>query len=452
MDGETTNWRSLKLELTTKNLEKYFDRLWPICRSITGNGLRESFSILKEIIPLELIEIPTGQKILDWEIPKEWNIRDAYIIAPNGEKIVDFKKNNLHVVNYSIPVDKEIELDELQDYLHSYEHLPNAIPYITSYYKEQWGFCLTHNQRSSLHPGKYKVVVDSNLSDGALTYGTCLLSSTSGNDQEILLSSYLCHPSLANNELSGPLATSFLYNQLAKKEERLFNYRFVIAPETIGIISFLSDWGEHLKRNLFGGYVITCCGDNKQYTYKKSKNDDSEIDRVAIQYLNKYVKEKSAELKIYDFFPLGSDERQYCSPGYNFNVGSIMRSMYGNYKEYHTSLDNKDFISFEGMKETIKIYLNVLESLENNKTFVNLVGCGEPQLGKYDLYPSFGGTVNNQKVQRFVLLMNYVLSYSDGKHDLLSIAEKADSSIVELYPIVMRLKEKGLLKDVKTVS
>ena len=452
MDGETTNQRNLKLELTAKNLEEYFDQLWPICRSITGNGLRESFSILKEIIPLELIEVPTGQKVLDWKIPKEWSIKDAYIIAPNGEKIVDFKKNNLHVVNYSIPVDREIELGELQNYLHSYENLPDAIPYVTSYYKEQWGFCLTHNQRKSLHLGKYKVVIDSNLSDGALTYGTCMLPSTSGNDQEILISSYLCHPSMANNELSGPLVTSFLYNELAKKENRLFNYRFVIAPETIGVVSFLSDWGEHLKSHLLGGYVVTCCGDNKQYTYKKSKNGDSVIDKVAIQYLNKYVEKKNSELKIYDFFPLGSDERQYCSPGYNFNVGSIMRSMYGHYKEYHTSLDNKDFISFEGMKETIEIYLNVLQSLEDNKTFVNLVAYGEPQLGRYELYPLTGGKAHNQEVQRFILLMNYVLSYSDGKYDLLSIAEKADSSIMELYPIAMRLEEKGLLKDVKTVS
>ena len=439
------------MELTAKNLEKYFDYLWPICRSITGNGLRESFSILKEIIPLELIEVPTGQKVLDWEIPKEWNIRDAYIIAPNGEKIVDFKKNNLHVVNYSVPVDREIGLDELQNHLHSYEHLPEAIPYITSYYKEQWGFCLTHNQRSFLRPGKYKVVIDSSLNDGALTYGTCVLPSTSGNDQEILLSSYLCHPSMANNELSGPLVISFLYNELAKKENRLFNYRFVIAPETIGIISFLSDWGEHLRRHLFGGYVITCCGDNKQYTYKKSKNDDSEIDRVAIQYLNKHVKGKNAELKVYDFFPLGSDERQYCSPGYNFNVGSIMRSMYGKYKEYHTSLDNKDFISFEGMKETVEIYLNILQSLEDNKTFVNLIGHGEPQLGRYNLYPSVGARVDNEEAKKFVLLMNYILSYSDGKHDLLSIAEKADSNIMELHPIAMKLREKGLLEDVKTI-
>ena len=314
------------LSIHPLEIEQYFDRLWPICRSISGNGLRASFQILQELIPLKLHEYPTGQQVFDWEIPKEWNIEDAYIITPDGNKICDFKQNNLHIVNYSIPFEGELTWDELNKHFFTLEAQPDAIPYITSYYKETWGFCIAWNEWQSLpKEGLYKVVIKSKLEPGAITVGSLVLPGET--QQEILLSTYLCHPSMANNELSGPLCMAFLYRALAAIPNRRFTYRFVVAPETIGVIAYLSDHGEHMKKNTVGGYVMTCCGDDAPFVFKQSKNPNGFLEKCTAHALHLSQVEHST----IPFAVGGSDERQYCSPGFNLPVGSITRSMYHRY-------------------------------------------------------------------------------------------------------------------------
>lgn len=418
-------------------LEHYFDRLWPICRSISGNGLRESFDILKEVIPLNTYEIPTGTKVFDWTIPKEWNIDDAYIILPDGKKICDFKQNNLHVVNYSIPVDKEVDYDELIKHIHTLNNKPNAIPYITSYYKETWGFCISKKELDKLSKkGKYRVFIKSSLKNGSITYGDLVLPGDS--KKEILFSTYLCHPSMANNELSGPLCLAFLYQKIKQLKNRKYTYRFVIAPETIGTIAYLSKYGKDLKNNLLAGYVMTCCGDNAPFIYKRSKNENSLTDRLAHHVL----KHQKLKYKSIPFTVGGSDERQYCSPGFNMPVGSLTRSMYQSYKEYHTSLDNKDFISFSSMTETIELYFSFIKALELNDYYLNTNLFCEPQLGKRGLYPpSVNPEINRKKIHNTM----HLLSFSDGKKDLIEIAELNNTSIFDFEQDIKNLIKADLL-------
>lgn len=428
-----------KLLPSEKELESIFDELWPICRSITGQGIRDSFQILNKIIPLEIRTLHSGRQVFDWTIPKEWNIWDAYILDPNGSRIVDFKNNNLHILNYSIPIETEVELDELQNHLYSLEDQPDAIPYVTSYYKERWGFCVTHNQRQSLKLGKYKVVIKTSLQAGVLNYGHLVVPSTTGNKKEVLISSYLCHPSMANNELSGPILVAFLYQALIKLEHREYNYRFVIVPETIGSICFLSEFGEQLKENCIAGLVATCVGDKFNYNYKRSKRGDSIIDKIC-ENLFSHIDHNS--VKIRDFFPTGSDERQYCSPGFNLPIGSITRSLYGEFKEYHTSLDNKDFIDISSLKESLELYLKAVLSLENNHKFVNTNPNCEPMLGKRGLYNTIGASKDMAQRQRAFM---YLLSYSDGSLDLVDIANKSDMSCYDLIEYCKELIDCGLL-------
>ena len=418
-------------------LEFYFDRLWPICRSITGKGLRESFEILKEIIPLNIHEIPTGTKTFDWTIPKEWNINDAYIVSPDGNKICDFKINNLHVVNYSMPVDKEVEYNELINHLHTLNNQPTAIPYITSYYNQTWGFCISKKELELLpKKGKYKVFINSTLENGSLTYGDLVLPGES--KKEILFSSYLCHPSMANNELSGPLTLAFLYQKIKKINKRKYTYRFIIAPETIGTIAYLSKYGAYLKDHIAAGYILTCCGNNAPFTYKMSKNKNSLADRLAIHVL----KSQSFKYNVLPFSVGGSDERQYCSPGFNMPVGSLTRSMYQSYKEYHTSLDNKDFISFSSMIESIEMYFSFFKALELNDYYLSKNPFCEPQLGKRDLYPSsINPEINRQKIHNRL----HLLSFADGTKDLIEIAELNDISIFDLEQEIKELSKKDLL-------
>ncbi len=419
-------------------IENYFDRLWPICRSITGDGLRESLKIISEIIPLELTEVPSGTKVFDWEVPKEWNIKEAYIITPEGNRIADFKINNLHILNYSIPVDEELTFEELDKHLHSIPELPDAIPYLTSYYKETWGFCFTHKEREKLsRNGTYKVKIDSSLKVGSLTYGECVLKGET--DQEILFSTYLCHPSMANNELSGPLLTAFLYKKLAALPKRKFSYRFVFAPETIGVIAFLSKRGMDLKQKLHAGYVVTCVGDNGNYTYKRSKDCTRDVDRVA-EHVLKYSGKKYS---VIDFSIGGSDERQYCSPGFNLPVGSLMRTMYQKFKEYHTSLDNKSFISFDAMVESIEMYFSIAKLHELNKKYESVIPYCEPQLGKRGLYPEVGG--QKQRAEELSMRLHF-LSFADGKTDLLSIADRFGKCALDFENTIAELYAKKLLK------
>ena len=428
-----------------KKLEEYFDRLWPICRSITGQGFLDSLDILKELIPLEKHGTKSGSMALDWTVPKVWNVNDAYVICPEGKKIIDFKANNLHLLNYSSPVKATIDLIELQKHLYSLPELPDAIPYVTSYYKERWGFCLTEKQRQSLKPGKYEVFIDSTLEDGELYYGMSLLKSTVETNREILISTYLCHPSMANNELSGPLVTAFLYKELEKLPTRNFNFRFVFVPETIGSLCFLKDYGDHLKKNCLGGFVITCCGDEGPFTYKKSREESTFTNFHSIDFLNQYCTEKSKELSVRNFFPTGSDERQYCSPGFNLAIGSITRSMYGEYEEYHTSLDNKDFISFEAMKESVGVYKEIISKMNQDTFYRNLKPHGEIMLGRRGLYPTLGAGRN---VSQEIKAMNYLLNYSDGLHTIQMISDYSKIPVEELKPVARRLVEHNLLSEI----
>lgn len=420
--------------MQTKKIEKYFDLLWPICRSITGNGVRETLKILQEIIPLKIHEVPSGKKVFDWEIPKEWNIRDAYIITPEGEKICEFRKNNLHIVNYSVPVKKEISFEELNKHLHTIPDKPEAIPYITSYYHKTWGFCISYEKYKKLpQKGKYKVVIDSDLKNGSLTYGDLILKGKT-ND-EILFSTYICHPSMANNELSGPLITAFLYREIKKIKNRKYTYRFVFVPETIGAINYLHENGKYLIKNLKAGYVVTCAGDNGIFTYKKSRTENTLANRIA-EHVLKY---QNIPHKIIDFAVGGSDERQYCSPGFNLPVGSLMRTPYKEYKEYHTSLDNKKFISFSSMLETIQIYFHVVQALELNNFYESSNPFCEPQLVKRNLY------LFNDKREKNPLRLLHFLAYADGKHDLISIAEKRKESIFRYNSAIKILLKENLI-------
>lgn len=425
---------------TTKSIEDLFDKLWPICRSITGNGFRESIEILQKIIPLDIESVPSGTEVFDWVVPKEWNIKDAYVLDPNGKKIINFKDNNLHVLNYSKPVDKEISLSDLKKHLYTIPEIPDAIPYVTSYYKERWGFCISQNHFNKLKDGLYKVKVESTLTDGELNYGHTILPSTTGSKKEFLISTYLCHPSMANNELSGPIVATFLYDYLSKLKHREYNYRFVFIPETIGSICYLSKYGQKLINDCIGGLVVTCCGDEKALNYKKSREENSLINKVCENIIKHSGYENAI---IHDFFPTGSDERQYCSPGFNLPVGSITKSMYGKYKEYHTSLDNKQFVSMNGLVESVNIYLKAILSFEANKKYVNTNPHCEPMLGKRDLYNSIGASTSMENTIHSYL---YLLNFSDGKHDLVDIANKMNVSVYGLLEKVEKLKSVGLLK------
>lgn len=418
-----------------KELEDYFDRLFPLLRSLTGDGVKKTHDILSEIIPLQRIEVPSGTQCFDWTVPKEWVVKEAYIIDPNGKRRLDVKTHNLHLLNYSIPFKGTLSKEELEKHLYSLPKQPQAIPYVTSYYEPRWGFCLSQEERDQLPKGDYQVVIDTDLIDGSMTISEAVLPGK--EPQEILFSTYTCHPSLANNELSGPLVTAFLYQMLASLPERRFTYRFVFLPETIGSIAYLNRMGDYFKKNLIAGFVVTCCGDSAPFTYKKSRIGNSLTDRIALKAL------QNRPHSALDFFPSGSDERQYCSPGFNLPVGSLMRSMYGTYPEYHTSLDNKDFISFSAMEETIKLYFELCQMLEMNRTYINLNPNCEPKLSKRGLYPTLG----NQEHEKIIPAMMWVLNYSDGKHDLLAISEKSGIDLQILHLAALKLLKEQLILD-----
>ncbi|TND05911.1 MAG: hypothetical protein FD123_3602 [Bacteroidetes bacterium] len=422
-----------------KELEQYFDRLWPLCRSITGDGLRESLRILSEIVPLELHEVPSGTAVLDWEIPDEWWIKAGWIETPEGKKICNFSENNLHVVNYSEGVDKTVRFEELAQHLHHYADLPGAVPYITSYYKRRWGFCISKNEFDALpREGNYKVFIDAGHKKGSLTYGEAVLKGSS--DREILFSTYVCHPSMANNELSGPLATAFLYKQIAAIKNRKYTYRFVFAPETIGVIAFLSRSGMHLREKLDAGYVLTCCGDKGSFTYKRSRKSPTRADRIAEHVLQYSTKAH----EIINFAVGGSDERQYCSPGYSLPVGSLMRTPYKKYPEYHTSFDNKSVLSFSALAETVNLYYDIARALELDDRYQTTVPFGEPQLGKRGLYATEGDIVKLAGETRKLL---HFISHADGETWLLDAAARFGCSITEFASVVQTCREHKLIRD-----
>ncbi len=367
-----------------KRLERYFDRLWPICRSVAGPGFRKSLDILSEIVPFRRLRFASGRKVLDWTVPPEWSAKEAYFIGPNGKRYADFSKNNLHLLNFSTPFKGRLRLEELKKHLYTLPAQPKAIPYLTSYYKRRWGFCLAHEEYARLPKGVYDVVVDTRIRKGHLEVGETVLRGRT--QEEVLFSSYLCHPSLANNELSGPLALAFLYEKVAAMPRRRFTYRFAVMPETIGAISYLSKRGEHLKEHLVAGYTMTCLADPGNFHYKRSRRGSTLADRAALAVLKHLGRHT-----VLDFDPsAGSDERQYCSPGYDLPVGSLMRTPYGRYPEYHTSLDNKSFIDFSSLRASVEAYVAIVKKIESTALLKNTVMRGEPQLGRRGLYPSLG--------------------------------------------------------------
>lgn len=420
-------------------IRNYLERLWPILRSITGDGARETHQILSELVPLETMEIPSGHEFFDWVVPPEWVFYKAVLTGPDGQMICDAALNNLHVLNYSIPFQGEIDRAELENHLYSLPEQPDAIPYVTSYYKPRWGFCLTHSTRQALPEGKYQVHIDTELKVGSLTISECVLPGET--DQEVLISSYTCHPSLGNNELSGPLTAAFLYRRLAALPNRRLTYRFVFVPETIGSILYLWLRGRHLREKLVAGYVLTCTADRGDFTYKTSRQENAACDKAALFALQ----EACTAYKQVAFSPSnGSDERQYCSPGFNLPIGSLMRTMYGEYPEYHTSLDNMDFICPEALQGTVNMYANICHILDGNRKLLNLFPYGEPKLDKRGLYSTYGVSHNELLFFEAVL---WVLNYSDGVHDLIDIATKSGLVFDLVKQAAIACEREGLLQD-----
>ncbi|MEU7690504.1 DUF4910 domain-containing protein [Microbispora hainanensis] len=410
------------------------ERLYPLCRSITGSGLRRTLEIIGESIPLEISEVPTGTQVLDWTIPKEWNIRDAYIKDSSGNRIVDFAASNLHVVGYSVPVSATMTLEELRPHLHTLPGQPGLVPYRTSYYAETWGFCLSEDTLAGMGPGPYEVRIDSTLADGHLTYGEHVIPGRSA--EEVLISCHVCHPSLANDNLAGVAVATRLAGLLAQ-EERRYTYRFLFAPGTIGSIAWLARNRDRTDR-IRHGIVLACAGDRGPITYKRSRRGDAEIDRVFAHVL------RDRPHTLVDFSPYGYDERQYCSPGFDLQVGCLTRTPYAGYPEYHTSADNPDFVTEEAMRDTLDACVKAFEVLERNRTYVNLSPYGEPQLGRRGLYESLGGRSDTKQAQ---MAMLWVLNLSDGTHSLLDISERSGLSFDVVADAAQALLVAGLVKE-----
>jgi aminopeptidase-like protein len=416
-----------------KNMFQLMEDLFPICRSITGNGVRDTLKILSRYIPLKTFEIPTGTEVFDWTIPREWNIKDAYIIDPVGEKIVDFNDNNIHVVNYSSPVNDMFTLEELKPHLYSLPNRPNTTPYRTTYFNEDWGFCLEHNKLKHLKDGEYKVVIDSQLTDGFLTYGECYLRGK--ETAEVVLSCYTCHPSLCNDNLSGIVLTTYIAKYLSSLALN-YSYRFLYIPETIGAITWLHQNEEKVK-NIKHGLVLTCLGDPGNSTYKKSRQGNAEIDDAVINVL----KHSGDDFQVVDFFPSGSDERQFCSPGFNLPFGSLVRTLYGRFPEYHTSDDNLSFVKPEYLADSFSKFLSTIYILENNKTFENLNPKCEPQLGKRGLY------TRTKPGSKEIDARRWVLNFSDGQYSLMDISKRSGLSFTLIKEAADILLRAGLLKE-----
>lgn len=421
---------------------RWAEELFPICRSITGEGVRQTLRFLKKQMPrLKIYEVPSGTEAFDWVVPDEWNIHDAYIEDESGKRIVDFRENNLHVVNYSEPVNLMMELDELQDHLHSLPNQPTAIPYITSYYRRSWGFCLCHQQREALQPGRYKVVINSTLQSGSMTYGELLLPGETS--EEILLSTYICHPSMANNELSGPVVTTALAQWIAGFPQRRFSYRILFLPETIGSIYYLGKNFEEMKQRTYAGFVITCVGDNKCYSFLPSRKGTTPADCMARHVLRHNVD----EVIEYSFLDRGSDERQYCSPGIDLPVASVMRSKYHTYPEYHTSLDNLSFISPEGLEGSFDMLCKCIEGFEIDQYYQATVLC-EPCFSKHKLFPK---SRSGRDEYMYQVLKN-VFAHSDGKTTLLEMAECFGVQIADCASAAQQLAARGLIRLVNEQS
>ena len=421
----------------SKSMYTWAVELFPLCRSLTGPGVRQTLAYLKNILPdLDVQSVASGTQVFNWTVPDEWTIHDAYVATEAGDRVIDFKKHNLHVVGYSEPVDCWMTLAELQPYLHSLPDQPEAIPYVTSYYKRAWGFCVSHQQRQHMSPGPYKVVIDSTLQPGVLNYGELILPGK--NKSEVFLSTYICHPSMANNELSGPVVTAALATWLGNMPARNYTYRIVFIPETIGSIAYLSKHIDYLKKHVVAGFNVTCVGDDRCYSYLPSRTGNTLADRAA-QHVLKY---HAPAYKTYSYLDRGSDERQYCAPGVDLPVATIMRSRYGDYPEYHTSLDDFTVVTPRGLQGGFEALRKAIEIIEQNR-YPQTTVLGEPQLGKLGLYPETSTKTSGFSVRT---MMN-LLAYSDGQRDLIEIAETIGVPVWELIPIYQVLSEHGLLVD-----
>lgn len=410
---------------------------YPVCRSLTGDGVRRTLALIRERIALDVHEVPSGTPVFDWTVPKEWNIRDAWIKDPTGRKVVDFLSCNLHVLNYSVPVHARIPLEKLKEHLFTLPEKPDLIPYRTSYYKEAWGFCVSHHQLQALPAGEYEVFIDSTLEDGALTYGECFLEGEV--EQEVLLSTHVCHPSLCNDNLSGIAVMTSLARELQARPRRRYSYRFLFIPGTIGSITWLARNEERAGR-IAHGLVAANLGDAGWFHYKRSRRGDAVIDRAVLEVL----RASGEEFRIEDFTPFGYDERQYNSPGFNLAVGSLTRTPYGRYPEYHTSADNLDFVKPESLEGSLRTYLAVVDVLEGNRRCLNLNPKCEPQLGRRGLYRSIGGDDAGRSRE---LALLWVLNLSDGEHDLLAIAERSGMRFAAIREAADALLEVGLLRE-----
>ncbi|MEY8388125.1 DUF4910 domain-containing protein [Oscillospiraceae bacterium 38-13] len=420
------------------------EKIFPFCRSITGQGVRDTLRDLKEYIErnggpeLVVYGIPTGTSVFDWEVPKEWRIQDAYIEDENGNRIVDFHENNLSVMGYSTPVDRWVELDELKKCIYTEPEQPEAIPYVTSYYKERFGFCMSERQKNTLLPGKYHMRIDSELVDGTLNYAEIVIPGES--EKEVFFSTYFCHPSMANNECSGPALSAELARFVSSMKKRKYTYRFLYIPETIGSISYMSIDGhlEHMKSHIIAGFNLSCVGDDRDYSIVESRYANTLADKVLKNVLNNYT---GGKYSVYSFLNRGSDERQYNAPGIELPVVCYCRTKFGEYSEYHTSADNMGLISPSGFQGSYEVMTQVIQALEYNANYRILV-YGEPQLGKRGLYP----TISRKGSYNAVAAMMDFIAYADGKNDLIDISNRIHVPVKELTAIVDQLLANGLLE------
>ena len=419
-----------------QQMHRLVAQLYPLCRSITGNGVRRTLDVIAESIPLTVHEVPTGTQVLDWTVPREWNIRDAYVADSGGRRVIDFTKSNLHVVGYSVPVRSTMSLAALREHLHTLPDQPALIPYRTSYYEETWGFCLSQNTLDSLPDGEYEVVIDSTLADGSLTYAEHVIPGEVSD--EVLVSCHVCHPALANDNLAAIAVAVEVAKRLAEAEP-YYTYRFLFAPGTIGSIAFLAQADERIEK-IKHGLVLACAGDSGSLTYKRSRRGDAEIDQAAALVL----RSSGRPHKLIDFSPYGYDERQYCSPGFNLGVGCLTRTPYAAYPEYHTSADNLDFVLPGAMWDTLETVSEIFGILERNRCYVNVSPYGEPQLGNRGLYESLGGRSDTKQAQ---LAMLWVLNLADGEHSLVQIAARADLPFDAISAAADALRDAGLLKE-----